>query len=257
MIPKTIHYCWFGGKEKPKLFYKCLESWKKFCPEFEIIEWNENNIDFSIFPDYTKQAYDKKVWGFVPDYIRLWIIYTYGGIYLDTDVEIRKDISPLLVLDAYVGRECAEYVNLGVGFGAKKGNQFLKELMDLYWSLSFVNADGTINSVPSPRYSTDVLMGYGLNIKHDEYQTLNNVTVLPSDYLSPKNFITGKLNITDNTYTIHHFAASWFNKEQRKRNRRRRFKIKMHNLTHTPNRVMKRIIGEDRYNKLKKKLKNK
>lgn len=126
LLPKTIHYCWFGNNEKPKLFYKCYKSWKRFCPDYEIIEWNESNIDISSCPLYVQQAFEEKKWAFVTDYIRLKIIYENGGIYLDTDVELLKPLDDLLVYNAYFGFEDEKHINTGLGFGAAKGFELLK-----------------------------------------------------------------------------------------------------------------------------------
>ena len=138
MIPKKIHYCWFGGNPLPELAQKCIASWKKYCPDYEIIEWNETNYDITK-NNYMNQAYENKRWGFVPDYARLDIIYTHGGIYLDTDVELIKPIDELLTLKAFAGVEQnSEYVALGLGFGAEKEHPTIKALRDYYDTLSFV-----------------------------------------------------------------------------------------------------------------------
>ena len=121
MIPKKIHYCWLGGAKKPKLAKKCIKSWKKYCPDYEIIEWNESNLDISSFPLYTRQAYEKKKWGFVPDYIRCWLVYNYGGIYLDTDVELIKNLDDLLKNPSFFGFESEKSVALGLAFGGEAG----------------------------------------------------------------------------------------------------------------------------------------
>ena len=121
-IPKVIHYCWFGGNPKPKLVQKCIHSWKKYCPDYEIIEWNESNFDISSCPLYVRQAYDVKKWAFVSDYARLKIIHTCGGIYLDTDVELIKSLDSLLEYNAFFGFEDGKYVATGLGFGAVSDN---------------------------------------------------------------------------------------------------------------------------------------
>ena len=218
MIPKIIHYCWVGNTPKPKSVLYCIESWKKFCPDYEIKEWNESNYDFSK-NHYMKQAYDAKKWGFVPDYARLDIIYQYGGIYLDTDVELVKSFDELLDQDAFMGFENTgdgEYfVNCGQGFGAVPKHEIIKAARDLYDNLEFINFDGTLNMLASPHYTTQTLCQFGLEQK-DKEQKLPNMMIYRSDVLCPKNFRTGKLNVTDKTVSIHHFTASWLDDQIKK-----------------------------------------
>ena len=218
MIPKIIHYCWVGNAPKPKSVLYCIESWKKFCPDYEIKEWNESNYDFSK-NHYMKQAYDAKKWGFVPDYARLDIIYQYGGIYLDTDVELVKSFDELLDQDAFMGFENTgdgEYfVNCGQGFGAVPKHEIIKAARDLYDNLEFINFDGTLNMLASPHYTTQTLCQFGLEQK-DKEQKLPNMMIYRSDVLCPKNFRTGKLNVTGKTVSIHHFTASWLDDQIKK-----------------------------------------
>lgn len=133
-IPKVIHYCWFGRGEKPELFYKCLESWKKYCPDWEIKEWNEDNIDVN-FCSYSSRAYKQKRWGYVPDPLRMKIIYENGGVYLDTDVELVHSLDDLLEYSAWFGYGTDTQINTGSGFGAEKGNPFIKTMLDHYVNL--------------------------------------------------------------------------------------------------------------------------
>ena len=135
-IPKFIHYCWLGRNPKPESVLKCIDSWKKYCPDYKIKEWNEDNLDISNNL-YSRQAYKAKVWAFATDYFRLWIIYNYGGIYLDTDVQIIKPLDPLLNNKSYMGFESSEYVNSGLGFGAEAGSKAIYEQMKIYESLQF------------------------------------------------------------------------------------------------------------------------
>lgn len=208
MIPKIIHYCWFGEADKPDLALKCIESWKKFCPDYVIIEWNENNYDISK-NFYMQQAYNAKKWGFVPDFARLDIIYNNGGIYLDTDVEIIKPIDELLNLKGFAGMERIGVVNLGLGFGAEAKHPVVKEMMDSYKNRVFCVGDGVYDLTPSPKIQTSVLQKHGLD-NNNSIQFLDyNFTVFPTEYFCPKSFKTGELNITNNTFSIHHFDASW------------------------------------------------
>ena len=210
-IPKIIHYCWVGGKPKPQSVLYCIESWKRCCPDYEIREWNESNYDFTK-NEYMRQAYEAKKWGFVPDYARLDIVYEYGGIYLDTDVEMLKSFDELLEQDGFMGFENTgdgEYfVNCGHGFGAVPHHEVIRTARDLYNTISFLNADGTPNLLASPHFTTQALREFGL-VQENRDQQLPGMTVYASDVLCPKNFRTGKTKKTPRTVSIHHFTASW------------------------------------------------
>lgn len=258
-IPKKIHYCWLGGAEKSKSIIKCIASWKKYCPDYEIIEWNETNLDIGSNL-YSKQAYDAKAWGFVPDYFRLWIIYNYGGIYLDTDVQLIRSLDDLLDNKCYAGFEAGVpeyglYVALGLGFGAEAGNEFIKEHMKVYDNLRFINPDGSFNKVASPKYTTDLLMEKNLDRHTDSVQKLGDITIYSSDYFCPKSFQTGLVSTTHNTYSIHLFDASWFDEDKQKEKLRKWKKSKKDYLIHFPNRLGRKLLGDKRYEALKAKLK--
>ena len=214
MIPKKIHYCWFGGKEIPEKDRKCIESWKKYCPDYEIIQWNEDNYDVSKCK-YMYQAYTQQKWGFVPDYARLDIVYNEGGIYLDTDVELVKSLDGFLNLKGFMGFENENYVNLGAGFGAEKNNKVIKKMRDIYDEQEFIKADGTNNLTASPKYTTYVLKKMGL-VMNNITQKVDGVTVFASDYFSPLNFLDGVLSLTENTYGIHWFNMSWKEQDEKK-----------------------------------------
>ena len=223
MIPKIIHYCWVGNAPKPKSVLYCIESWKKFCPDYEIREWNESNYDFTK-NKYMKQAYEAKKWGFVPDYARLDIIYEYGGIYLDTDVEIIRSFDELLDQEAFMGfEETGEktyYVNCGQGFGAVPHHEIIKKARDLYEHISFYKEDGTLNMLASPHYTTQILKEYGL-LQENKDQNLRSMKIYASDVLCPKNFRTGKIHESNRTVSIHHFTASWLDEKIKKEIKRR------------------------------------
>lgn len=241
MIPKIIHYCWFGYGEKSPLHIKCIESWKKHCPGYEIIEWNEDNIDFSVFPSYVKEAYDEKKWGFVPDYIRLWLVYTYGGIYLDTDVEIIRNIDDLLLNEGFAGFENDRYVNFGSGFGAEKGNKLIYELMGSYKPMHFRNDNGTLNLTPSPVLNTEVLVRLGLRA-NGKMQNILGIRFYSPEYFCPID--VGLLDVTKKTYSIHWFDASWIkngNEEWYQKERKKELS------KHFLNVAMRRLLGRKIY----------
>ncbi len=251
MIPKKIHYCWFGGSTKPESVIKCIESWKKYCPDYELIEWTENDIDITD-NKYTKQAYEMKAWGFVPDYLRLLIIYNHGGIYLDTDVQIIKSFDSLLSLNAFAGFEDKEYVNLGSGFGAEKEFPFLKMHMEQYKNLSFINEDSTLNRTPSPQYTTQLLKEHSLNECNGTIQNVYGVTIFPPEYFCPKDFETGFVRITKNTYSIHQFDGSWCTDEELEYKNKRWKEARKDYIRHLPNHIAMKLLGESNYQKLKR-----
>lgn len=218
MIPKKIHYFWVGGSQMPEKNKACVESWKKFCPDYEIVEWNESNYDFSVCT-YMAQAYEAKLWGFVPDYARLDIIYREGGIYLDTDVELLRSLDALLSYKAFLGFESPGSVALGLGFGAEPGNEIFRQMRDMYHSFSFYKEDGTPNIIPSPVYATDFLKSYGLK-PDGKRQSVHGIEVFPAEYFAPLCYADNRLNITEHTYSIHWYHASWHTPQQRERTRR-------------------------------------
>lgn len=207
MIPKVIHYCWFGGNPLPEEFVKYKESWIKFCPDYQIIEWNESNFDIHS-NTFCSQAYAMKKWAFVCDYARLKIIYDNGGIYFDTDVELIKNFDPLLSYKCFLGEETSGNVATGLGFGAEKGNPIIKELLDEY-NKNFILENGSLDTIPCPVKNTLPLLKHGYQFDEHNSWHSDNCVVLPTTYFCPKDYDTGKLNITNNTYSIHHYASSW------------------------------------------------
>ena len=197
MIPKTIHYCWFGGAVKSKIVQNCINSWKTCCPDYKIIEWNEDNLDIFECPKYVIDAYNNKKWAFVSDYVRLKVVYENGGIYFDTDVELIKRIDDFLGYNAFFGFESKEYVNTGMGFGAVKGSEIVKEMMEEYDALQFVLPDGSLNLEPCPLINTKTLLRHSLKQNNEKQMLDDNTSVLPSISLSPINNETGKMKKSD------------------------------------------------------------
>lgn len=215
VIPKKIHYCWFGGNPLPELAQKCIASWKKYCPDYDIIEWNETNYDFKK-NKYMYEAYLEKKWGFVPDYARLDIIYTHGGIYLDTDVELLKPLDDLLHHQAFMGVEAPGKVALGLGFGSIKENSLIGELRAQYNDMTFYNPDGTINLTPAPIYQTNYLKKYDLKQENVLQELLEGVMVYPTKFFNPCDLKTGVLHIETETFSIHHYQGSWTTKTNKR-----------------------------------------
>ena len=205
MIPQKIHYCWFGGKRKPKLAQKCIASWRRFCPDYEIIEWNENNVDLAEYP-YLKWCHENKKWAFLSDLVRLLVVFKHGGIYLDTDVEVVKPLDALLECQAFYGFENNEFVASGLGFGAVAGHQSVKRMIALYADM-LPDENGELKMIGCPILNTQALKGMGLHCDGQD-QELNGITVLSADYLNPYDNSTGTLKQTANTYSIHWYAKS-------------------------------------------------
>lgn len=212
-IPKVIHYCWFGRNPLPPLAIKCIESWKKYLPDYEIKEWNEDNFDINIIP-YTKEAYSAKKYAFVSDYARFWILYNYGGIYFDTDVEVIKPMDDIISRGAFMGCENGmsdtKVANVapGLGLGIEQGQDLYKEILDYYANLHFINKDGSLNMKTVVEYTTELLCTYGMKATND-IQQVAGVWIYPKEYFCPIDYETNKCVITSNTRSIHHFAASW------------------------------------------------
>ena len=257
-IPKKIHYCWFGGNPLPKLAKKCIKSWKKYCPDYKIIEWNENNFDIASAPLYVRQAYEAKKWAFVTDYVRLKIVFEEGGVYFDTDVQVLKNIDCLLKDKGFFGFEYEKCISTGLGFGAEKGNELILEMMADYEEIPFLLDDGSFDLMSCPDRNTHVLIKYGL-LQNNQLQVVNGCTIYPSDYFSPKSYVTGKIKKTKNTLTIHHFSESWVSKDSKQKVKEYKKKIKKANCKHfwkiLPNRILIFLLGQKNYEKLKFKLK--
>lgn len=210
-IPKTIHYCWFGGKEMPARERACIDSWKKYCPDYDIILWNENSFDIEK-NEYMKEAYRAKKWGFVPDFARFDIIYEHGGFYLDTDVELVKGLDHFAHFKAFFAFEWHNLINPGSGFGSVPNNPLLKDLRNLYMGKKFINDDKTLNLTSSPIYTTEFFREKGVEI-NNQMQIVNDTVFLPSDFFSPVNQLTTLYELTANTHAIHKFSCSWFEAE--------------------------------------------
>ena len=225
MIPKVIHYCWFGRNPLPPLAEKCIASWKKFLPDYEIKEWNEDNFDVNIIP-YTKEAYEAKKYAFVSDYARFWILYHHGGLYFDTDVEVIKNMDDIIAKGPFMGCEKEYIPNSGIedaaklnvapglGLGVTSGLGLYKEILNVYDVLHFLNKDGSLNLKTVVDYTTKILVSHGLKYT-GEVQKCDEVWIYPKEYFCPLDYDTGKLTITENSYSIHQYSATWLSKKER------------------------------------------
>ncbi len=210
-IPKTIHYCWFGGNPLPEDAKKYIETWKKHCPDYEIIEWNEKNFDTNI-NQYTKDAYAARKWAFVSDVARLYALVTHGGIYIDTDVELLKPLDGFLDCEAFSGFESPDSIPTGI-MACKKQHPLFKRLLDDYNEAPFIDPDSP-DLITNVERITKTCLEDGLELNNKE-QTVCGLTLYPNDYFCPKDYRTGRINITSNTYAIHHFSGSWHTEEER------------------------------------------
>ena len=209
MIPKIIHYCWFGGNPLPELAQRCIASWREFLPDYEIREWNETNYDVRKIP-YTAQAYDAKKYAFVSDYARFDILYQHGGIYFDTDVEMIRPLDDILERGAFIGVEQGRtpLLNAGLGIASPAASQIYSEILDSYQDEQFVRADGSLNLKTVVLRVSEIFKRHGF-VEEDRIQFVAGTTVYPSEYFCPKNPDTGEIAITEHTYAIHHYDGSW------------------------------------------------
>lgn len=207
-IPKVIHYCWFGRKEKPTIVKKCIESWRKNLIEYEIIEWNEDTFDIN-FNEFVKQAYDKGMFAFVSDYVRVFALYNYGGIYLDTDVEVLKEFTDdILSNDSFWGFEEKNFIATST-IGAKKGNMFIKSFLDTYQGKKFIKYDGSIDTLTNVAIVSDMVKNIGIKLDGTYQKSEGLATFYPQEYFSPYDYINCYSKQTEETYVIHHYYKSW------------------------------------------------
>lgn len=213
LIPKKIHYMWLGRKQIPANLQKCIDSWKKYCPDYEIIQWNEDNYDITKHK-YMQEAYDNKAYGFVPDYARLDILYQQGGIYLDTDVEIRKCLDPLLKQEAFCGVEKWQVINFGGCSGAVKGNRMIREFLKDRENICFLDKNGEQNMATCGFYDTGVAIknGYQLN---GMTQNIKGMNIYAYDYFHPYDYMSGISHTTEHTYSVHWFNGGWLDEKMK------------------------------------------
>lgn len=212
MIPKIIHYCWFGNAPKDKKVQRCIESWKKFLPDYEIKEWNNSNVDLDMMP-FVRKAYECGKFAFASDVIRLWALYNYGGIYFDTDVEVVKSFDALLFSKGFIGFENDSFVNTGQCVAAEKGSRIIGDMIEFYKNFELLEQGGAYKFIGCPIVNTEVLKNYGL-VCNGQKQDLDGFIVYPAEYFNPYNDIIGKLSLTENTYSIHWYSKSWMSRRK-------------------------------------------
>lgn len=261
MIPKTIHYCWFGGNPKSKLIEKCIKSWKKYCPDYEIIEWNESNFDVNCC-DYVKEAYEAKKWAFVTDYVRIWALNTYGGIYLDTDVEIKKNMDKFLHHTAFTGFERKDMPFTAV-YGSEANHPLCSTILSYYEGRHFLLPDGNFDLTTNTVSVTALLtQKYNIILNNETQSFPDGLVVYSNDYFCPKSFVDDRVYKTKNTHAIHWFNASWHTKKEKdekkysiKRTKYYKRKSIINRIIYSPFLLTKKILGDKLYEKIKSKIK--
>lgn len=210
MIPKIIHYCWFGGRPLPKSVRRCIASWRRFLPDWEIREWNESNFDVDAV-EYTREAHARGKYAFVSDYARFWILHRHGGIYFDTDVRAIRPFDDLVAEGPFMGIEQdgeAVGVNPGLGLGAEAGMGLYEAILDHYAGLRFADERGVQNPGTVVTHTTGVLTRFGF-VCENRLQEVAGVRIYPNEWFNPLDDATGRLNITDNTHSIHLYSKTW------------------------------------------------
>ena len=208
MIPKIIHYCWFGDNEIPERAKKCIASWKTYCPDYEIKEWNDDNFPLENCPKYVLDARAAKKYAFVTDYVRLKVLYDNGGFYMDTDVELLRPLDIFQDDRAVIGFENDNFVNSGQMLAAEAGHPILHEMMECYSNVDFYQPDGSMFLLGCPRVNTQALEAHGLT-KNGQEQIVADVHIYPADWFNPLDSATGLLKKTENTVSIHWYSMSW------------------------------------------------
>lgn len=225
MIPKKIHWCWFGRGEKPALVKRCVESWEKYCPDYEIIEWNEDNFDVNCNA-FVKEAYEQKKYAFVSDFARVKVLYEQGGIYMDTDMEVIKPLDEnLLEQRGFLGFESETSVAAGI-IASEREMSLFGSLLSYYKNRTFINEDGTLYNIANPVILTNELLKMGLKLDN-RFQQVGDFKIYPSDYFYPLDNSTGKLTKTEHSYSIHWYAASWVDEVDNKKAKRMRFMFRI------------------------------
>lgn len=212
-IPKKIHYCWFGGNPLPESAKNYVESWKKYCPDYEIKEWNESNFDINCNA-YVREAYEAKKWAFVTDYVRLYAMVTEGGIYMDTDMEVVKSLDAFLPLRAFAGFEDGVHIQTGI-MACEKGFPLFEEMLRGYDDRHFALGNGRYNLTTNVVTITEICKKFGFKTNNQK-QTLKGFTIYPKDWFCPKDCFSGRVLLTENTHTIHHFSGTWYDQYTRR-----------------------------------------
>lgn len=224
VIPKKIHYMWLGERDIPQGLQRCIDSWCQYCPDYEIIRWDESNYDVEKCL-YARQAYQNKKYGFVPDYARIDILYHHGGIYMDTDVEVIRSLDDLLYQEAFTSVEKWQVINFGGCSGAVCGHPSLEAYLQAWEKRKLIRADGTLDPLSSGYVDTRVALDNGF-MMNGQNQTVMGMNIYTYDYFHPYDYMSGKMELTDDTYTIHHFNGGWLDKDAQLADKQTRIQFK-------------------------------
>jgi hypothetical protein len=247
MISKIIHYCWFGPNDFPDLEKKCMETWKKLKPEYEFMFWNEDTFDINSVP-YVREAYKKGKYAFVSDYVRMYALYNYGGIYLDTDVEVIDKLEEFLNNIAFIGFENRTMIGTGI-IGAEKKSKLFKEMLKYYQKHHFIDKKGNIDTTTNVQIISRILSGQGF-IPQNSEQILEQIHIYPRDVFCPKKMDDGTFDVSDRTVTIHHFAGSWLTEREKKRGTSKIWRNICRPILKSARRLLEDIIGKDATKKI-------
>ena len=255
MIPKIIHYCWFGRGEMPRIMKKCLKSWKKFCPDWEIVRWDEDSFDVDSTL-WTKQAYEAKKYAFVSDFVRLKALYEMGGVYLDTDVELVQPLDQFLMHRAFSGFESATLIQTGV-IGAEKGHPVIHRWMDYYEGRAYLE-NGKPIMVPNVSHITEDLIAHGVQMD-DRRQTIDGMEIYPQTWFCPLSAVSIERKITADTHALHYFTSTWRSDKAKKdfarvKRHQRKWYRALEWLRYLPNRIIRKLFGDGFMDRLKQKL---
>ena len=212
MIPKIIHYCWFGGKPKPQKVLECIETWKKYLPDFKIMEWNESNFDYRKIK-YTREAYAVKKYAFVSDVARLYVLYEFGGIYFDTDIIVLKKFSNLLYDKSFLGYESNNVIGTGV-IGAEKKTDWILDFYNSYKTISFITKYGNLDLLPNTLRIKELSLFKELKFDNQELVINQQVHIYPFEFFCAKDFKTKKYLANNSTYCIHDYSGTWLQTKQ-------------------------------------------
>ncbi|MBR2215109.1 MAG: hypothetical protein IJ849_05050 [Selenomonadaceae bacterium] len=209
MIPKIIHYCWMSGEPFPPLIEECMATWREILPDYEIVEWNSKNFPVDSMP-FTREAMACRKYAFVSDVVRLYALYHFGGIYLDSDIKVLKSFNDLLYLPAFTGFETEHDVGVWL-LASEKHNPIFKEMLDCYWDKHFLEPDGSMDLTPNPLVLKHIFIKHNIMFNNQQQET-EFITVFPTEYFAPMDVRTGLVNITDNSYAMHLFNGAWLEK---------------------------------------------
>ena len=265
MIPRTIHYCWFGEGPMPEKEQKCIETWKKFFPDFEIKRWDESNFDYSSCK-FSRQAYSEKKYAFVSDYARAKLLYEYGGLYFDTDVEIIKEF-PESVMKLFSNEESTSGIKYFMGFerrhfigtavmAVEKGNEIIKKLLDYYEQHDFLMEDGSIDNIANVSILTDIMRKYGLELG-GEKQVVEGFEIFNREYFYPKKLGEEDFRVTDETCAIHKYSSSWMSEREIKRGNSKLWINVGRPIFRTTRNALVKILGKEKARKIEVKTRNK